>query len=357
MMRFQLSALFSSLCLASLAIAQAGAPDDIHVPPPTTREGVRISLNPSGKVPSSPEAAKMLADLIAANGVDVQPEVPWHAVLSYDEFDEDGDNVHSGTIEEFYASARKYRKIIKTDEFSQIEVANGTDLYRAGDQSWPPQATLQALNEVLWPLSGASLIPQASPDKLDWTIGKTTLPCVALRNGQVISPNGLPKFCYDPGSTLLRYTRGRGWDETVYNNILQFKGRYLAHDVEVAHAGKPFLKIHLATIESVPQTDGSLFLPPEGSSGPVRGPIKVPSGQLVQLPVSRFPSFPRGIHGKVTVAFTLDKTGHVEKATAIDGPEELRKPAEEAVKGFQFKPFILLGQPIEVESTMFYEIH
>lgn len=348
--------LFGLLVLSALAIAQSGQSGDIHVPP-AAREGVRISLNPSAPVPNSPEAAKILANLIGANGLDMDPQVPWHIELSYDEFDEDGDNVHSGTVEEFYVTAKKYRKIIKTDEFSQIEVADGNDLYRSGAQDWPPQTTLQAAREILSPLYDASEFSDFGPDKLDWTIGKTTLSCVALSNGRILSPSGLPKFCYEPGTTLLRYTRGQGWDETVYNNVIQFKGRYIGRDVEVMHASKPFLKIHLAKVETLQQPDGSLFLPPVGTPGALTGIVSVPSGMLRRQPGQQwqFPgNIPRGLHGKVTVRFTVDKEGRVTGAHAIDGPEKLRRPVEDEVKKIRFRPFLILDRPFEVESTTVY---
>jgi len=289
----------------------------------------------------------------------MEPTTPWHVAFTYDEFDGDGDNVHSGTFEEFYVSPKQYRKIIKTDEFAQIEVANGVDLYRTGEQGSPPQSTLQSVKEILSPLYGATAAPDSSPDKLDWTIGKTTLPCVVLRNGRILSTNGLPKFCYEPGTSTLRYTRGQqGWDETVYNDIFQFEERHLAHDVEVTHGGKPFLKIRLAKIEALPQLDKSLFLPPAGSPGPLSGIVTVPSGILMKeyLVHKEFAHFPRGTRGKVTIKFTVNKEGRVIQAKATEGPDELRKPAEENVRKMQFRPFLVLDKPVEVESTTFYII-
>jgi len=98
-MRLTLLCSFSSLAFLSFAYGQTGQVGEIHVDPQASRAGVTMSLKPSGPVPGSPEAVKILADLAAANGVDMQPTTPWHIELTYDEFDEDGDNVHSGVIE------------------------------------------------------------------------------------------------------------------------------------------------------------------------------------------------------------------------------------------------------------------
>jgi outer membrane biosynthesis protein TonB len=62
------------------------------------------------------------------------------------------------------------------------------------------------------------------------------------------------------------------------------------------------------------------------------------------------------VHGKVTVKFTVNKEGRVVRAQATDGPEDLRKPVEENVMKWQFRPFLILDRPVEVESTTFYNI-
>lgn len=350
------------LMFALFAWSQAERLGPVHVDPQTADKSVRITMagRPSAAVHSSPEAVKTLSELIAANGVDPKPSVPWHVELSYDEFDEDGDNVHSGTVEEFYMSLAKYRRIIKTDEFSQTEVATGSSLYRVRDQGWPKMSVSQAIDETLSPLYRITdNYFDGSPDALDWTVGQAKLSCVALRNGRILSDNGLPKFCYEPGTAILRYTRGQGWDETVYNEIFPFEQRYVANEVDVTHGGKPFLKIHVSKIETLQQLDSALFSPPADSPGPIAEPVRVPGRLLIELPEpGRYPpSFPRGVRGKVTVAFTVDKKGHVKKATATDGPEELRKPTEKAAKDLRFRPFLLLGKPVEVESAMSYDIH
>jgi hypothetical protein len=58
----------------------------------------------------------------------------------------------------------------------------------------------------------------------------------------------------------------------------------------------------------------------------------------------------------VAVTFTVNKEGRVVRAQAIDGPDELRKPVEQDVMKFEFRPFLILDKPVEVECTTFYNI-
>src|SRR5690242_3798654 len=51
----------------------------------------------------------------AANGLPSRELNPWHIVVEYDQYDEDGDNVHSGVFEEYWAGPKKYKRIYKSD--------------------------------------------------------------------------------------------------------------------------------------------------------------------------------------------------------------------------------------------------
>ena len=54
--------------------------------------------------------------------------------------------------------------------------------------------------------------------------------------------------------------------------------------------------------------------------------------------------------GDVTVSFLVGTDGTVEKVTALDGDSMLAQAAIEAVKQWKYKPYLLNGEPIEVET-------
>jgi len=363
----------SSLALWAIAtftwvpnsFCQADQNGSIHTDATTSGEGVTFSREAPKPVKNSDEASAFLLQALAMNGVDAPNATPWHALLTYDVFDEDGDNSHSGTIEVFSVNAKKYRRMFQSDtrtleSHPLTEVAAGAQLYRVGDQGWPTAVELQVIRETLGPWDEAAITsPKAMPDRIEWKVGKTRLSCVIIRKRDAtVSDNGLPKFCFDPGTQVLRFTRGSGWDETVYNNISQFQNRSVASDVEVTHSGKPYLTIHLAKIETLTQVDDSLFAPPAGSPGPIGGRVTVPGGVLIPkyLLSQVMPKYPRGARGKLTVKFVVGKDGHVIEAHALDGPDELRKPVEDAVSKWQFRPYLLLDQPVEVETNMSFQV-
>jgi len=61
----------------ALAQGQAAQLGELHVAPPDPKEGVTISLRPSGnKIIASPEAVKMMKELMKTNGLESQPGTP-----------------------------------------------------------------------------------------------------------------------------------------------------------------------------------------------------------------------------------------------------------------------------------------
>src|ERR1700751_400908 len=121
--------LFSMLVVSSLAIVQAqeGHPttvdhtvdlktlvvatetksDSVIAVPPVT--SVRVSLMTEKKAAGADavDLPNWLSKQAALNGLPSRDLLPWHIVVTYDQFDEDGDNVHSGVYEEYWAAAKK----------------------------------------------------------------------------------------------------------------------------------------------------------------------------------------------------------------------------------------------------------
>jgi len=90
----------------------------------------------------------------------------------------------------------------------------------------------------------------------------------------------------------------------------------------------------------------------------VTGPVAVSSGVVEALQLRRtvpvYPSIPRaaGIRGTVTLQATISKNGTIENLRVVSGPVMLQQAALDAVKTWAYKPYLLDGQPVEVETTV-----
>jgi len=89
-------------------------------------------------------------------------------------------------------------------------------------------------------------------------------------------------------------------------------------------------------------------------SGPVRVSSGTMAGQVIHQTPPVYPADAKaaGIQGTVVLKAIIGKDGTVENLTVVSGPKELQKSALEAVSQWQYKPFLLNGQPIEVQTTI-----
>jgi hypothetical protein len=313
---------------------------------------------PSGPVPhSAPEILKLALDM---NGLEVPSARPWHVKLSYDQFDEDGDNVLSGTIEEFYSGPKKFKRVYASDTSNRIDIANDAGLFRAGDQNWPSVVESGVLNSAIHPLDLARWDDRTRrPEKTELKSGNVKFPCVSLRDKDLrVTHFGAPMFCFEPGTVMLRYVNANMAEVMTYDSIVLFQGRYVARDITIRHVDKPFLKIHVEELGEITKLSDTFFALPPDAKGPLGGRIPVPSStynEEYQLS-SPQPEYPRGVSGLVHVKYVVGKDGSVVEATAEDGPEELRKAVLKAVQKYRFRPYLLLDQPVEVESTIEFTV-
>jgi protein TonB len=100
-----------------------------------------------------------------------------------------------------------------------------------------------------------------------------------------------------------------------------------------------------------------------GQSGPkvkVAGPQKVSissgiaTGLLIQKTAPIYPPIAKTarVSGTVVIQATISKNGTIENPHVVSGPAMLRQSALDAVKTWRFRPYMLSGEPVEVETTV-----
>jgi len=91
---------------------------------------------------------------------------------------------------------------------------------------------------------------------------------------------------------------------------------------------------------------------------PVGGPVRVPStvvaGLILQKTIPSYPPMGKAmrLEGTVELAATISKVGSIENLRAVSGPALLQQAALDAVKTWRYRPYLLNGEPVEVETTV-----
>jgi len=77
-------------------------------------------------------------------------------------------------------------------------------------------------------------------------------------------------------------------------------------------------------------------------------------GYLVYKVVPKYPAIPLAIHlsGRVVLQATISKNGTIENLHVVSGPPMLQQAAIDAVSQWRYRPYLLNGDPVEVETTV-----
>jgi len=100
------------------------------------------------------------------------------------------------------------------------------------------------------------------------------------------------------------------------------------------------------------------LLAKKNESQAVSGPTRISGGVMAGQIVSKVnPIYPQeakeqGIQGTVVLHAIIDRDGTVKELTVISGPPPLVPSAMDAVRQWVYKPYLLNGEPTEVDTTI-----
>jgi protein TonB len=97
----------------------------------------------------------------------------------------------------------------------------------------------------------------------------------------------------------------------------------------------------------------SIVQPPHPPIGPIRvSDIKL--GDLVHKVLPEYPSAAKQLHigGTVVLMALVGKDGRVEHVQLISGPPLLVQPAMRAVEQWEYRPYLLNHEPVEVQTQV-----
>ena len=84
----------------------------------------------------------------------------------------------------------------------------------------------------------------------------------------------------------------------------------------------------------------------------IRVSAEVAEKLLVKKVAPKYPPTDARITGKVVLHVIVGKEGDVQSVNLVSGHPMLVPPAIEAVRQWKYKPFLLNGEPIEVDTTV-----
>jgi TonB family protein len=317
-------------------------------------------LDASGKTPKDPQNLMELA--AKTNGLNGLNARPWDLKVSFKALGEEGYLLDQGTYEEIWISPIKFKRTLigATHTLSDFGTAQGT--LRSGGEF----KASAALNDIhlarMNPLPADLFVKLSEARGEQRNVGGVDCHCVDLFQhpspGITDAKPGY-SYCFDANNILLQATMA-AWDNTQYvlKNSRQFQGRWIPGDIEIWNKGVLVLNAHLENIETLKKKDTVEFpLPTDAvflSKTIIGTPETFKYGVIIRKVAPIYPQSAResGIEGTVVLQGVISKEGRIIRLQVVSGPQILQQAAIDAVKQWEYQPWMLNGAPIEVETTL-----
>ncbi len=355
--------LFAFVCLPSFTFGQtsagsvaAGQSPSVAAQPGTSQAVGSSPAAATVEMPSDPAA--LLALAAKRNGLQNVISSPWHLKATYEVLDEKGQPEDKGVYEEFWISEDKYRSSYSSAAFNQVSIVNEKGLYRTGDLGTPrgPGSLVKSmlLHGVSPPLDKSKVHLRID----ERTVGSIKLKCVTVETETLAANPSTTVECFDDRLPALRIsTRAYGLLQTLYQEVFLFEGVYIARTVELRSGSKTILRVRIDTLETYQTADEALFSTPAGATyvpRSVTAPSTVAGANIIKKAPPQYPASAKqqGIRGVVVLHAIITPEGKVSTVEPIIGPTELIRSATAAVKQWEYRPYLLNGVPVEVETEI-----
>ena len=294
---------------------------------------------------------------------------PWHLKASYQLYDDKGNPGEQGTFEYWWASPDVDRTLWTRGSSMHSDWSLGGDKYASLSTGEPLKYFENKLRSALLdPLPSEKSMDSARSriERKDVSMGSAKLPCIMVgpiigHAGQgVEEPIGLfPTYCFDPHSPVLLVSYALGGVTEIFSKIAKVQGKYLPREVMFFQGKQKILSATVDSITGLNPADAALTAP-EGVAVVGVRKVNVSGGVAagMLLPKKVIPIYPQDakdnrVSGTVVLQAVIGTDGGVHDLQVISASwPSMAASALWAVSHWEYRPYLLNGNPVEVETTV-----
>jgi TonB family protein len=330
--------------------------------------------SPAQAAPAMPaDSAELMRLAAQVNGLNSASLKPWHLKATYEISDDEGKPKGQGTFEEWWAGPEKYKISYASTSFSQVRYRNGPDTRMTGDAKWAPATEAMVEQYLVHPLFPSIPAADGFSDS-DTELGGAHFRCLHLRlRARPLASAGstfstlqvaYPVYCFGRDLPAIRVEAPSRDFVVFFNEIVRFDTQYVAKQIQVKKAGLPLLNIDLTELGAIANVQEADFAPPSEAVPAPEHKISVSPDVMARSRISsKAPEYPyeakaARIEGVVTLEATITKTGSISNLQVLTGHHMLWQAAIDAVKTWRYRPYLLNGEPVEVETqvSIFFQL-
>lgn len=296
---------------------------------------------------------------------------PWHLKVNFEMLtDPTAKKPVSGTFEEWYVDPYHWRRTYTSSEptwngsewrVSKVQRFGTRRRHNDFDEYTMDLRVGRPVVDPLYQVANVAPADQLSVERV--TTAGLTLNCTSLTHPPLDFGRApewvVPTTCFDP-QLHLHLIRAQN---TViqFLDLQPFQGRAVAHTVQIIDNGRLLAEMKVTLLESADKFDDALFKPGPDAR---QQPIPIEPGDPLPIPVyevgASFPLLPdqTPYRGPLFAPIIIHKDGSVtvEKLTQYGYLEAIFDALTNAVNRWKYKPYLIDGQPVEVEYHVQYSV-
>jgi hypothetical protein len=266
---------------------------------------------------------------------------------------------YNAEIEEYWVAPDKWRRTVKTSDFSQTLIINGekTSEQLTGDYypNWL-RTIVAAIFDPGGPLQGVDL----SRSSDNPVIGGTEV-CrrfASISGSAPASNRVFSTYCFEGG--LIKSVGAPGYSAS-YSNYNNFAGKRVARTIREYIESGTELEATIVELTELNSPDEAQFAVQENTARLETVPASEETvrGLIVGSPDIAWPTVRSGkVAGTLSLYVCLDRSGHVREIYELNSDSPgASDAARDQVMKWQFKPATDHGVPVQVESILTFAFH
>lgn len=298
------------------------------------------------------------------NGLTAPGELPWHIVVDYQTYKDNGGRKARGVFEEWWAAPDEYHLSFDRKGYHLQAWVTPQGSFAIGDPDLPMPERLV----YHWMVAPIPQHPDLAGARLFYRvrlIGPLQFPCIQIRSRSSAGDNLPPQYptwCFESTHPMLRLVDTRVSEAVTVLAVGELRRQYLPRRLVATVGRATVLTASLRQGESYGNVDPSFFAPPANAK-----PAPPPSTAILYLTAREAAthlisaSLPHGTNWNllhesqvyVPLAASISASGRVEHLQILSPMDpELVYALEETVRRFRYRPFLLHGKPAAVRTQI-----
>lgn len=297
------------------------------------------------------------SQLSAANDLDHDKATPFHLKMTFQLYDLVGKPAEEGTVEEWWAP-HKFKRIITSPSLNDDGSSPRDDAPAVVRERYLIE---QLLDMAMHPVAAHRPKAGEKMEEGPRNFGKATLDCITPDSKKMTSSRW-EILCMQPKTDELRVVMNPEAENTVVrNSVGKFHDTYVAQELQLTLVGRYAITGKIAMLQSIdPAKTVELNSQADAGGSPDAGKRASMSGAVAAGIRVKFvqPEYPLGAKtehksGTVQLHAIISKDGSIKELIPIAVSDPwFRDAAIEAVRQWKYSPYLLNGQPTEVDTTI-----